>query len=63
MQHVKEDMQPKLYELFSSEGHDGFLHDFNITLIDKIDGSDLTKRKTYCHKLLKSVVSYRLNRT
>ena len=38
-------MQPKLYEHFSSEGHDGFLHDFNITLIDKIDVQTLQNEK------------------
>ena len=33
-----------LYSHFESEGHNGFLKDVSIVLIDKTDGSDSTKR-------------------
>ena len=35
-------MQPLVFEHFSSDGHNGFLEDCSITLIDKTDGSDHT---------------------
>ena len=40
-------MQEHLYKHFESEGHTEFFDDVSITLIDKTDGSDPTKRENY----------------
>ena len=37
-------MQPELFEHFAADNHNCFLTDFSITLIDKTDGSDPTRR-------------------
>ena len=42
-----EQMQPDLFEHFTSKGHNGFLEDCTITFIDKTDGADPTKREEY----------------
>ena len=55
-------MQPKLFEHFHSEEHNGFLQDCSITLIDKTDGSDPTRREECWRVVLKTVNPYRLNR-
>ena len=52
-------MQEHLYRHFSS--HMGFLTDVSITLIDKMDGSDLTKWKEYWIKTSKTMAPYGLN--
>ena len=38
-------MQEYLYSHFESEGHNGFLEDVSISLIDKTKCSNLTKRQ------------------
>ena len=38
-------MQPLEFEHFSLNHHNGFLEDFSITLINKTDASDLTRRE------------------
>ena len=40
-------MQPLVFEYFSSNDHNGFLEDCSITLIDKTDRVDLTKREEH----------------
>ena len=55
-------MQPKLFEHFHSEEHNGFLQDCSITLTDKTDDSDPTRREEYWRVVLKTVAPYGLNR-
>ena len=55
-------MQPELSEHFYSKGHNGFLQDCSITLIDKTDGSNPTKREEYWRVVLRTVAVYGLNR-
>ena len=54
-------MQKYLYSHFESEGHNGFLEDVPITLIDKTDGSDPKKRETFWMHTLKTLPPYGLN--
>ena len=54
-------MQPELFEHFAAGNHKCFLTDCSITLIDKSDGSDPTRRKEYWRKVLKTVAPYGLN--
>ena len=54
-------MQPGLFQHFHSEGHNGFLQDCSVTLIDKTDGSDPTRREEHCRVVLKTVAPYGLN--
>ena len=54
-------MQIDLFEHFVSNGHNGFLEDCNITLIDKTDGADPTRREEYWRRVLKTVSPYGLN--
>ena len=54
-------MQPELFEHFAADNHNCFLSDCNITLIDKPDGSDPTRRGEYWRKVLKTVAPYDLN--
>ena len=61
-QRGEEHIQPELFEHFHSEEHDGFLQDYSITLIDKTDGSDPTRREEYWRVVLKTVAPYGLNR-
>ena len=56
-------MQPELFEHFHSEEHNGFLQDCSITLIDKTDYSDTTRREEYWRVVLKLVAPYGQNRT
>ena len=50
-------MQPLAFEHFSSNDHNGFLEDCSISLIDKTDGANptrrgiLEKRFKDCHSL------------
>ena len=61
-QRGEEYMQPELFEHFHSEEHNGFLQDCSITLIDKTDDSDTTRREEYWRVVLKTVAPYGLNR-
>ena len=54
-------MQRLVFEHFSSNDHNGFLEDCSITLIDKTDGSDPTRREEYWSRVRKTVNRYRLN--
>ena len=54
-------MQEYLYSHFESEGHNGFLEDVSITLIDKTDGFNPTKRETFWMHTLKTLAPYGLN--
>ena len=54
-------IQEHLYKHFESEGHTEFLDDVPITLIDKTDGSNPTKRENYWMRTLKTYASYGLN--
>ena len=55
-------MQPELFEHFHSEEYNGFLENCSITLIDKTDGSDPTRREEYWRMVLKAVAPDGLNR-
>ena len=57
----EEHMQPELFEHFAADSHNCFLTDCSITLIDKTDGSDPTRREEYWRKVLKTVAPYGLN--
>ena len=53
-------MQEHLF--WYSEGHEGFLKDVSITLIDKIDdASDYKKRENYWMRTLRTLVPDGLN--
>ena len=54
-------MQEHLYKHFESERHSGFREDVSVILIDKTDGSNPTKRETYCVQTLKTIAPYGLN--
>ena len=54
-------MQADLFEHFSSQEHNGFFEDCKITLIDKTDGADPTRRQEYWRGVLKTVSRYGLN--
>ena len=62
VQRAEEHMQLELFEHFHSEEHNWFFQDCSITLIDKTDGSDPTRRGKYWCVLLKTVAPYGLNR-
>ena len=53
-------MQEYLYTHFEGEGHNGFL-DVSITLIDKTEGSDPTKRETFWMHRLKTLAPCGIN--
>lgn len=42
-------MQSLVFKHLSSHGHNGFIEDCSITLIDKTDGADLTGRVKECY--------------
>ena len=54
-------IQENLYKNFESEGHTEFLDDVSITLIDKTDGSNSTKRENYWMRTLKTYAPCGLN--
>ena len=56
-----EHIQADLFEHFTSHGHNGFLQDCTITLTDKTDGTDPTRRQDYWRRVLKTVSPYVLN--
>ena len=57
----EEHMQGLVFEHFSTNDCNSFLEDCSITLIDKIDGSDPTRREGYWRRVLKTVTPYGLN--
>ena len=48
-------------EHFNSEGHNGFLHDVSVTLIDKTDYKDLIKLEHYWWHILKMIACHGLS--
>ena len=54
-------MYPERFEHFAVDNHNFFLNNCCITLIDKKDSSDPTRRQDYCRKVLKTVAPYGLN--
>ena len=54
-------IQEHLYKHFESEVHTEFLDDVSITLIDKKDGFNPTKRENYWMRTLKTYAPYDLN--
>ena len=56
-------MQPLVFEHFSSDDHIGFSEDCNVTLIDKTNGFDPTRREEYCRTVLQTFTPYGLNTT
>ena len=48
-------MQQHFHEHFNSTGHTGFLNDVSITLIDKTDGSNPTKREYFWIRTLRTM--------
>ena len=54
-------MQKDLYCHFENEGHNRFLEDVSITLIDKTDGSDPTKIETFWIYALETLAPYGFN--
>ena len=54
-------MQADLSGHFAFNGHNGFLEDCTITLIDKTDGADATRREEYWKRALKTESSYEFN--
>ena len=55
-------MEADLFEYFASNGHNGFLEDRTITLIDKTDGADPTRRAECWSRVLKTDSPYGLNK-
>ena len=47
-----EHLQADLFKHFASHGHNGFLEDCAITLIDKTDSADLTRREEFWRSVL-----------
>ena len=54
-------MQLQLFEHFATGNHKCFLNDCSVTLIDKTDGSNPTRREEYWRKILKTVTPCGLN--
>ena len=54
-------MQELLFSHFSIAGHDRFLNDVSITLIDNIDPPDPLRREDYWRQTLKTMVPFGLN--
>ena len=55
-------MEADLFEYFASNGHNGFLEDRTITLIDKTDRADPTRRAECWSRVLKTDSPYGLNK-
>ena len=54
-------MQEHLFEHFNTEGHNGFLHDISVTLIDKTYVKNPIKREHYWRYTLKTLAPQCLN--
>ena len=55
-------MQRLVFEHSFSNHNHGFLEGCRITLIDKTNGSDPTRREEYWRRVLKTVTPYGLNK-
>ena len=55
-------MQPLVFEHFSSNDHNGLIEDCSITLINKTDGADPTRREEYGRRVLKTATLYGYDR-
>ena len=51
-------LEEHLFEDFNIEGHNGFLHDVLVTLIDKTDGKNPIKQEQYWRHTLNTLVAY-----
>ena len=54
-------MQEHLFRHLSSPGHNGFLSDVSVTLIDKTDPSDPLKCENFWRETLMTMAPYGLN--
>ena len=54
-------LQEHLFEHFNSEGHNGFLHNVLVALINKTDGKNPTKREHYWRHNIKTLALHDLN--
>ena len=54
-------IQEHLFKHFKSMGHNGFLSNVSITLIDKTDGKNPKKREDYWRRTLKTYSPFGLN--
>ena len=54
-------MQDYLFKHFNSMGHNGFLNNVSITLIDKADGKNPKKREDHWRRTLKTYSPFGLN--
>ena len=54
-------MQEHLFKHFNSMGHNGFLNNVSITIIDKADGNNPKKREDYWRRTLKTYSHFGLN--
>ena len=54
-------MQRHLYEHFNLPGHSGFSNDVSVTLIDKTDPKDPTKRQDFWIQTLKTKAPLEFN--
>ena len=54
-------MQQHLYKHFYSEGHNGFLENVSISLIDETDRFQPKKRENYSMRTLKTLASLGIN--
>ena len=54
-------MKVDLFEHFASRGHNGSLEDCTITLTDKTDSVDLTRKEEHWRRVLKTILLYVLN--
>ena len=61
--HFREEscMPEHLFKYFNSMGHNGFLNNVSVTLIDKTDGKSPKKREDYWRRTLKTYSQYGLN--
>ena len=58
---TKSCMQEHLFKQFNSMGHNGFLNNVSITLIDKTDGKSPKKTEDYWRRTLKTYSLFGLN--
>ena len=51
-------MQEHLFKHFTNIGHNGFLNNVSITVIDKTDGKNPKKREDYWRRTLKTYLLF-----